>query len=157
MMWSLKLVIQRLLLSQRRNLLLVFQIFLGASILFSCLSIEDSCTQKTMEYGEGLPSQAITIFANTMTETEPLDIDDYAYLKESLLPYDYTPAYSVSAAIYVQTNGAEQRIPVLFVSDELQHILVNVQATEEDSWSAALLRVKLVDVWIYERKIMQDK
>lgn len=143
-MWSLKLVIQRLLLNKKRNLLLVLQIFLGASILFSCLSIEESCAQKTMEYGEGLPPQVITISTNAPTETDGLDLDDYTYIKESLLPENYTPAYSVSTAIYVRSNGAEQRIPVLFVSDEYMMRIVGLTNCSTDGY---YMGEKLADVF----------
>ena len=50
MRWSFKLVLQRLLLNKKRNILLVIQIFLGAAVLLSCLSIEESCRRKSAEY-----------------------------------------------------------------------------------------------------------
>lgn len=134
MKWSLKLVLRRLLLNKKRNILLVIQIFLGAAVLFSCLSIEESCRRKSAEYSEGISSQVITINANRSPEEEDLDTGDYEYIRDNLLPEDYTAVFSFNSGIYIEYNGTEWRVPVVFASEGYMTAIAGVADLDPEGY-----------------------
>lgn len=134
MSWLLKLVLQRLFLNKKRNILLIIQIFLGAAILFACLSVEECCHKQSAIYGEGISSQIITINANRTTEDEKLELEDYEYIKDSLLPEEYTAVYSINTSIYMEYNGTELYVPVLFVSDDYMKTIVGLEEQDTNGY-----------------------
>ena len=134
MKWSLKLVLRRLLLNKKRNILLVIQIFLGAAVLFSCLSIEESCRRKSAEYSEGISSRAITINANRSPEDEDLNTDDYEYIRDNLLPENYTAVFTFSTGMYIEYNGREWRVPVVFASEGYMTAMAGVKNPDPEGY-----------------------
>lgn len=134
MNWSIKLVLQRLALNIKLNILLFIQIFLGAAVLFSCLSIEESCHRKTMEYREGISSQVITINANRTQEDEDLNTGDYNYIRDNLLPENYTAIFSFNTGIYIEYNGIKWRVPVVFASDEYMTAIAGLMEPDTDGY-----------------------
>ena len=135
MRWSMKIVSQRIKLNKKQNIFLIIQIILSAAILFSCLSVEESCNKKTAEYEKEVSSQIITINANRTQEDKGIEIKDYEYVKDNLLPENYTAVYSVSTSIYIEYNGkTEWRIPVIFVSEEYMTAIVGLTIPDSNGY-----------------------
>jgi len=137
MSFSIYLAMRRIRYNLRQYLFIMMQIVLGVALLYASLCVDMSLRDQAIAYSKSVADQVITI-SGTSTSDQELAItgDDF----KGILGMDErlvnTLVYTIETGLYVEANGQEKRIQVLFVSDKFYEMLMHHPEIQSDGYYA---------------------
>lgn len=126
MSFSIHLALKRIRYNLRQYLFVMMQIALGVGLLYISLCVDMSLRNQMAAYSQSVADQVITISGTFVSGSElVITEDDFVAILQMDDQLVNALTYTIETGLYIEADGKQKRIQVLFVSDSFYEMLMH--------------------------------